>query len=224
MARWGQSLCQNVPVAGLLARNKIAHKWKAPYRSLVLRETLLWRMHDLGLQINLLAKQQHLLGARILLRSAIETAVILIYLNQRTEAVLNREFSFFDFDALTKKLLMGSRDGGTSQTALNVLTVLDKAEKRHPGLKEMHERFSESAHPNWHGVLYTYSSSDPEKYETSFSNRWAKVFGAEQEPATAYVFAVFEYEYNKAWPDLFEKLEIWLNDNDAELESKKNGR
>lgn len=223
LTRWSQSLCQNVPVAGLLSRNPTAHKWKAPFRSLVLREALLWRMHDLGQQILILSQHQHLLGARILLRSAIETLATLIYLNQKTNAVRARELSFFAFDELTKQLLMGSRNGATSQAAINILTVLAKAEKKHPGLVSMHERLSESAHPNFDGVLYTYSASDPEKYETSFSNRWVELFGAEQEPAMAFIFAVFESEYNDVWPELFEKLESWLQDNDAELEEQRNG-
>lgn len=223
VTRWSQGLCQDVAVAGLLSRNPTAHKWKAPFRSLILRETLLWRMHDLGQQILVLSQQQHLLGARILLRSAIETLATLIYLNQKMDAVIARELSFFAFDELTKQLLMGSRTGATSQAAINILTVLAKAEKKHSGLVSMHERLSESAHPNFDGVLYTYSASDPDKYETRFSNRWVELFGAEQEPAMAFIFAVFESEYNDAWPDLFEKLESWLRDNDAELERQRNG-
>ena len=49
--RWGASLCQRVSVSGLISRCKIAYKWKAPYRCLVIREALFWRMHDLGMQI-----------------------------------------------------------------------------------------------------------------------------------------------------------------------------
>ena len=190
---------------------------------MVLRETLFWRMHDLGQQILLLNQHQHLLGARTLLRAAIETLAILIFLNQRTAAVVTGEFSFFAFDALTKQLLLGSRAQGASHMAINILTVLEKAERQHEGLKSMYERLSESAHPNYDGVLYTYSSSDPEKYETNFSNRWAKLFGPEQEPAMTFIFAVFEHEYDKVWPESFEKLEGWLRDNDAQLEQQKHG-
>ena len=197
--RWSQSRCQNVPVAGLLSRCLIAHKWKAPFRSMVLRETLFWRMHDLGEQVLLLAQHGHMLGARVLLRSSIETLATLIYLNQKTNAVFMGELSFFAFDELTKQLLMGSKNGATSQSAINILTVLEKAEKNHPGLVSMHRRLSESAHPNFDGVLYTYSTSDPEQYETSFSNRWVEVFGAEQEPAMAFIFAIFESEYDNVW-------------------------
>lgn len=222
VARWSESLCKNVPVAGLIARCPVAHKWKAPFRALVLRETLFWRMHDLAQQTLLLTEHQHLLGARTLLRAGIETLALLIFLNYRISAVVARQYSFFEFDALTKQLLLGSRTPGASHVAISTITVLEKADKEHPGLKSMYDRFSESAHPNFDGVLYTYSSSDPEKYETSFSNRWAHVFGPEQESAMAFVFAIFELEYDKVWPERFDRLEAWLKENDAELEQQKN--
>lgn len=223
LLRWGQALCQSISVGGLISRCPIAHKWKAPYRCLVVREALLWRMHDLGEQIIVLYEQQHILGARILLRSAIETLALLIYLNQKISAVLEGSLSFFEFDRLTIQLLMGSKNNVTDQAAVNILTVLEKADRKHSGLSEIHQRLSESAHPNYDGVVYGYSSSDPVNYETNFLNRWAVIFGAEQEPYTDFVFAVFEDEYNKVYPELIEKLESWLRDNDSELEQQRNG-
>ena len=61
--------------------------------------------------------------------------------------------------------------------AVNILTVLEKAEKEYPGLLEIHRRLSESAHPNFDGVVYGYSSSDPINYETNFHNRWFELYG-----------------------------------------------
>lgn len=221
LERWSQSLCKDISVGGLMARCKIAHKWIAPFRSFVVREALLWRMQNLGQQILLLTQHQHILGARILLRSAIETLAVLIYLNQKTKAVLSGQLSFFEFDEITKQLLMGSKNGATSVAAVNILTALEKADKSHPGLFSMHKHLSESAHPNYDGVLYGYSSSDPKEYEIHFHNRWLKSFGAEQEPAMTFVFAVFEIEYNETWHQSMTDLEVWLRDNDAILEQQR---
>ena len=44
--RWKESLPESVSVAGMFARNPTAHKWKATYQSLVLRETVFWRTYD----------------------------------------------------------------------------------------------------------------------------------------------------------------------------------
>ncbi|MFM2085031.1 MAG: hypothetical protein RLY95_1849 [Pseudomonadota bacterium] len=38
-----------------------------------------------------------------------------------------------------------------------------------------------------------------------------------------FVFTLFETEYNQVWSDLMLQLESWLRDNDATLESQKNG-
>jgi hypothetical protein len=223
LERWSQSFCSDVSVGGLISRCPIAHKWKAPYRSIVVREALFRRMHDLGQQTLLLAEHNHILGARILLRSAIETLGLLIYLNQKTQAVLSGALSFFTFEEITSQLLMGSKNGATSRTAVNILTVLEQAEKAHPGLASMHQHLSESAHPNYDGVLYGYSSTDPDKYETHFVNNWLEFFGREQEPATAFVFAVFEHEYNDIWHQQMTQLEDWLRANDSSLEAQRNG-
>jgi len=223
LQHWSQSLCEEISVGGLYSRCPIAHKWKAPYRSCVIREALLWRMHDLGQQTLLLAKHGHILGARILLRSAVETLAVLIYLNQKTHAVLSGSLSFFDFDELTKQLLMGSKNGATSLSAVNILTVLSQAEKAHPGLVSMHQHLSESAHPNYDGVLFGYSSTDPEKLETRFVNNWVQFFGMEQEPGTAFVLAVFEHQYNVIWHQQMGQLEQWLRDNDVTLEAQRDG-
>ncbi|AKC81476.1 hypothetical protein XB05_17330 [Xanthomonas arboricola] len=223
LERWAQSLCQDVSIGGLIARCPVAHKWKAPYRSIVVREALLWRMHDLGQQTLLLAEHKHILGARILLRSAIETLGVLIYVNQKTKGVLAGNLSFFDFEEITKKLLMGSKNEATPFSAINIITVLAQADKAHSGLAEMHQKLSESAHPNYDGVLYGYSSTDPDKYETRFLNNWLQFFGMQQEPAAAFVFAVFEHEYNDIWPQQLEQLEEWLRANDAALEAQLAG-
>ena len=73
LAAWKASLCETVDIGGLFSRNGVAHKWKAPFRSLTLRETVAWRTQDLLEQSLLLHDSNHLLGARILLRSAFET-------------------------------------------------------------------------------------------------------------------------------------------------------
>jgi hypothetical protein len=181
--RWRASLIKSIAVADLLNRNPVAHKWKAPYRSFVIREALLWRMVDLGRQIIVLVDCDGVLGARILLRCAIETTSVLVYLNQRTAAVIEGELSWPEFDRLTMQLLMGSRDQRTDFGAINIITMVDRANRDYGGLKIMYERISESVHPNYDGVTYGYSRVCPSEFETRFGNYCVENFGVEQEPA-----------------------------------------
>src|SRR5688572_23002444 len=127
---WRASLCPMIELAALLPRNPVAHKWKATYRSIVLRELVSWRVVDLLTQADVLLSQKHILGSVILLRSAFETLAVLIYLNDKTEAVISRRESFFAFCDTTSRLMLGSKDKSTAHEAINVVTLLTRCDKR----------------------------------------------------------------------------------------------
>lgn len=223
IAGWHMSLCPHIDSAALISRNNTAHKWKATYRSIVLRELVCWRFTDLLAQAAHLIRSQHILGARILIRSAIETLAILIYLNQMTEAVLTSVTTFFDLDNTTRRLMLGSRNATTKHEAINILTVLEKCEKRYPGIVKAYGDLSESAHPNYDGVTAGYSEIDEKEYKTKFKNRWAERAGLGELELLEICVRTFEEEYNNVWSNLFGKLERWLVANDATLEEQKNG-
>jgi len=176
---WNSSLCEKIELAALISRNPTAHKWKATYRSIVLRELTFWRVTDLLNQMVLLAESGHLLGARILLRSTIETLGILIYLNQKTEAVLDGTESFNSFAKITSQLMLGSKNDTTKIDAINVThTVLNKwCEKKYPGIYSIYTDLCESAHPNYEGICSGYSYVNEKDYETVFKNRWKERYG-----------------------------------------------
>ncbi|GMR19601.1 MAG: hypothetical protein BMS9Abin36_0196 [Gammaproteobacteria bacterium] len=223
LAEWKASLCESVDIGSLFSRNSVVHKWKAPFRSLTLRETVAWRTQDLLEQSLLLYDSNYLLGARILLRSAFETVAILIYLNQLTRKVLSETLNFHEFTDKTSTLLLGSRDGSTSYNAVNIITVIEKCDKRYPGIKALYASLSESAHPNYEGTCIGYSIVDRKNFTTTFSNQWKSMYGENHIQFMALCINVFYGEYNEEWPDAIEKLEAWIIQNDAQLEATKNG-
>jgi hypothetical protein len=220
---WNSSVCKKVDLGGLISRNPTAHKWKATYRSIVLRELTFWRVTDLLNQMVALSNAGHILGARILLRSTIETLAILIYLNQKTKAVLNGEETFNTFSNITSQLMLGSKNNTTKIEAINVThTILEKwCERKYPGIFELYADLSESAHPNYEGVCHGYSYVNERDYETVFKNRWGELYGDKLGELTLDFMRIFEHEYNDVWPAEFEKLEKWLEDNDEKLESER---
>jgi hypothetical protein len=222
LQQWKESQCAQVSVGGLFSRNPVAHKWKAPFRSLILRECVSWRAQDLLAQAQLLHESGHTLGSRILIRSALETLAILIHLNQLTQRVLDGTLDFHVFDQKTRELLLGSRDGSTSHTSINIVTVLSHCEKKYEGISGIYAILSECAHPNYEGVCVGYSKINRDDYETDFSNRWSELWSVRHEPLMDLVCSVFESEYNDVWSDAFEKLEKWVEANDARLEATKN--
>lgn len=221
LANWKESLLSSIPIGGLLARNQIAYKWKAPFRAWVLREAVFWRLHDLLAQSYVLHQQGHGLGARILLRSGFETLAVLIYLSQLMQQVLDGKLSFHLFSDKTTTLLLGSRNNEQMPRSLNIVTVLEKCDKRYPGLMALYADLSESAHPNYEGLCMGYSKTDHDEYETRFSNRWAELYAERHIESMDLCMVTFHHEYNDVWPALMEELESWIEANDAELEASK---
>jgi hypothetical protein len=221
---WRASLCEKVELAALISRNPTAHKWKVTYRSIVLRELVSWRLVELLEQTALLLNQGHTLGAVVLVRSAFETLSVLIYLNEKTAAVVGEGASFFDYCETTSRLMLGSKDKSTPQSAININTVLERCEKKYPGIVQLYADFSESVHPNYDGVCSGFSRIDEQNYVTSFLSRWDEKYRQRLPVAIELCVHVFQHEYNDVWPQSFEKLEGWLVENDAWLEANKPSR
>ncbi len=221
LAKLKESLCKVIDIGGLYSRNKVAHKWKAPFRSLTLRETVAWRTQDLLDQSLLLYDSGHLLGARIILRSAFESVAMLIYLNQLTRKVLEGTLEFHEFSTKTSTLLLGSRDNSTPYKSLNIMTILERCNNRYPGIKDLYGALSESAHPNYEGTCLGYSDVNRQEFITTFSNKWQRMYADSHIKNMELCLKTFYIEYNEEWPDAFEKLEKWIEENDELLESTK---
>ncbi|MCX8477416.1 MAG: hypothetical protein MT490_16630 [Sphingomonas sp.] len=222
LAIWKESLFSSIPVGGLLARNPVAHKWKATFRSMMLREAVCWRAQDLLAQSFALHEQGYGLGTRILIRSAFETLATLVYLNQLMQQVLDGRLNFHLFGDKTTKLLLGSRNGDREgPRSINILTVLEKCDKRYPGMMEVYADLSESAHPSYAGLCMGYSKVNYDEYETTFSNRWMELYSDRNLAAIDMCMMTFHHEYNEVWIPLFEALEKWIETNDAQLEATK---
>ena len=220
---WGSSLCPKIELAALMARNPLSHKWKATYRSIVIRELSIWRVQDLTAQALFLAKNNRWLGALILLRSAFEALAVLVYLNEKTDAVLRGEESFFAFDELTTRLMIGSKNQSTPEESINILTILKHCDKKYPGIFAMYADLSECAHPNYEGMSRGYSKIDDANFTTVFSNRWDEIERGRLLNGIELCLKTFEHEYNVVWTVTFTKLEAWLTENDARLEAERGG-
>lgn len=222
LAEFKASLRQEVQLGELYARNHTVHKWKAPFRTLILRESLAWRLQDLLEQSLHLSTSGGLLGARILLRSAFETVAVLIYLNKAMRSVVTGTLKYHDFCSKTSRLLLGSRDKTTSIESINIMSMLESADKRYPGLNAWYAELSESAHPNYEGIILGYTTVDHSSQVTTFENRWCDLYGGTHDSALVACMKVFVAEYNEEWSDAFDSLEVWIEAHDEELEASKN--
>lgn len=221
---WGRALLKSLDIEHLRERKPIAHKWKAMYRALLLRELVFWRVHDLLMQSKLLHREDCLLGARILLRSAFETVASLGYLNLKISQVVKNELDFFVFSGITEQLVYGCRDDDGPIKPVNVMTTIEKLDKKYEGLKRLYDSLSETAHPNRDGLCLGYLSASKEEMTNSFSNNWPKIFAGNHLNGIYGCILAFEQEYDVEWPNVYEALEKWLEENDASLEETRKVR
>lgn len=222
LANWRASLVASISVGGLLSRNPVAYKWKAPFRCWILREAAFWRVTDLLTQSLALHQQGHGLGARILLRSSFETLATLIYLNIKMRAVMDGKLNFHKFGQVTAQLVGGRKNDTEGPVAINVFTMLVHGDTRYPGLRGIYDSLSESAHPNFEGMVWGYSKVNHDEYETNFSNRWMALYGEQHLNSLDLCMLTFHHEYNDVWGSMIEELEYWIVANDAQLEETKN--
>lgn len=208
----------SIPISGLMSRNPIAYKWKSLFRCWLVREATFWRITDLLAQSYQLHNQGYGLGARILLRSGLEALAVLIHLNHKMKAVSKGELNFQEFGDVTSRLALGSKRYKLEIEAVNVLTMIDKGDTEYPGLREIYDRLSESAHPNYEGLLRGYTKIDHDEYEVNFSNRWIEIYGLDYLNELNLCMEIYYNEYDQTWSALMEKLEQWVVENDKSLE------
>lgn len=211
------SLCREIDINALRSRNPAAHKWKVTYQILANRETVAWRFVDILGQAWFLHTHAKAIGARILLRSAIETIAILIYQDKLIDDLLNSKINFHDFMEKIIIVMLGSKNESTDQPAINIVTVLKHCEKRYEGIAQIYAWLSESAHPNYEGMRLSYSDTDPKAMITSFSNKTHDLYSKIQLDGTILSMNMFEVEYEYS-EDMFKKLEVWLVENESNLD------
>lgn len=216
-----ESLCPEIDAGGLFARSHTAHKWKATYRTIVLRELVSWRFIDLIRQSLLLEKNNHFIGSRVLIRSAIETLALLISSVRKMENIVRTGQGFHEYSRKTVNLLLGSKASDCTHDAVNVMTVIELASKKHPELLDAYETLSETAHPNFDGLSWAYSRVTDQGMHTKFGVYSAKIYQRLQVPIITMLFGIFESEYNESWPAAFDRFERWIEENDEKLEATK---
>lgn len=222
LQNYKKSLSKKIDLASLLSRSKIAHKWKLTYRLIVLREAILWRIVDILTQAYNIGINGMIVGSRILVRSALETVCLIIYMNKKMRSVIEGKMSFDDFENITTRMLLGVKNIDKMPDPVNVMKLIEDSESKYPGIKKIYADLSETAHPNYCGVCDGYTNTNQQKYETEFGIYWEERYGKQHEFAIEICLQIFEEEYNNEWVKCFEQLEKWLEKNDNKLERQRN--
>jgi hypothetical protein len=88
---------------------------------------------------------------------------MIYWLNKKSKEFLEKGDEE-SFDEFLMKGLLGSKDGTTQIESYNVLTAVDHLNKDFDGLRKMYDTLCEFTHPNWSGVMGSYSKLEKERY------------------------------------------------------------
>ncbi|HMK60030.1 MAG TPA: hypothetical protein VK452_02655 [Dissulfurispiraceae bacterium] len=138
------SLPHTIQIAALSLNSKL------PFKALSIRELLIHRVSALAKPAVDLFEQEQFIPAIVLTRSVAETVAFLFCLHERIERFLNDK-DVKALDDFLMSCLLSSRTQPDLHKAINVLTLIDRVDKGHPGFRSVYDILSEYAHPNWSG-------------------------------------------------------------------------
>ena len=186
---------------------------KAPFQLLCTREALIWRTEELARTACDALERDDLAAAALLSRATVESAA----LAWRLMEVLDdrHKLSREDLNDILVKMLVGSRLWSDMPQALQILSCIDRMNKKVPGVRKSYDILSEMAHPNWHGVFGMYAKTDEPKFTAHFGRGLRQNDSTKGQIVNALLGALrlFEFAYNRIadlMPDFLGQLEsIW---------------
>jgi hypothetical protein len=186
---------------------------KAPFQLLCTREALIWRTEELARTACDALERDDLAAAALLARATVESAA----LAWRLMEVLDdrQKLSRQELNDILMKMLVGSRLWSDMPQALQILSCIDRMDKKVPGVRKSYDILSEIAHPNWRGVFDMYAKTDEPKF-TAYFGRGLRQNDSTKAPiveALLGALCLFEFAYDRisaVMPDFLGELEsIW---------------
>jgi hypothetical protein len=188
--RIAQSLPGNVAAASLTRKSKL------PYKAVSLREILIHRVSALSTAAVEMFEQQRLVPAVVLTRAIVETVAVTFNLHKKlTEFPESMDID--GMDEFLMKGLVGGRQPEDAVQSMNVLTLIDHAEKTIPGFRGIYDILSEYTHPNWAGTLGAFGQTDREKVELNLGPSGRTAGLATGVFALLHALMIFEHFYNE---------------------------
>lgn len=134
-------------------------KSKLPFKLASFREVLIHRLGDLTDVAMELYESNRLVPAFVMTRGVVETAAMTYWLHKKTGEFLESKDENA-YDEFLMKGMLGSKDGTTKHESYNILTAVDHLDGEFKGFRDMYNTLCEFTHPNWSGVMGSYSKLD----------------------------------------------------------------
>jgi hypothetical protein len=193
---------------------------KIPFRALWYRESLFWRMAELGRSALEHFETDTLASAVLLTRAALETSAALWYFRAKVAAVVESGIMGDIHDSL-RKLIMGSKSNQQLPDPFNVMKFVDCATKDIEGFRQQYESLCEFAHPNWAGTVLMYSKPGPEYRSMDFGanvrGKSARVSGVMNLSVALWMFEISYNQLSDLMPRFIALCERELGLGDSEM-------
>ncbi len=134
---------------------------KIPFKALLLRELLMYRVAELSTNACELFRSGQTIAATTLTRAALEPIAWLFVLDRRIQKCLD-EKDLGTFPDFVNRLLFGGRGPDDELKAYNILNALDEVDKHIPHFRVAYDTCCEFAHPNADGMIRSYGRMDRE--------------------------------------------------------------
>lgn len=144
---------------------KYSKQAKIPYKVHSLVESMNCRIIDFCESIDLLIKTNHIVPAILLIRSIIEVTAIIYRISYSVDKSIENNKLIVDFDDLIMNLNFGTRYG-SDYKAINIITHIDKLNKKYNVISNFYNDLSEFVHPNWDGVQGSYTELNEDEINT----------------------------------------------------------
>jgi hypothetical protein len=143
-------------------------KAKTPYHLLAAREALIWRTEELARGACEMLERDDLAAGILLTRAVTESAAFVWRLNELLET--RSQYSHAELHEHCQRMFLGWKKKGEPEfpEAVNILSLIDRMERKIPGVRSSYDQLSEFAHPNWSGVSGLFSLIDKANYVTHF--------------------------------------------------------
>lgn len=134
---------------------------KTPFKVHSFSEIMNCRMLDFCESAYLLMKNNHIIPSVSIIRAVFENTAITNRVLISIRNSLKSNSLDNDSDELMVKIIYGTRY--VEPEAINILTQLDKLDKKYNGIRKFYDELCEFVHPNWDGVEGSYSNLHEDK-------------------------------------------------------------
>jgi hypothetical protein len=203
---------------------------KLPSKVLRYRESLIWRIAELGRAAYHEFEENKLVAGIVLTRAVVETSAGLWYLRSKVDDALNSN-QVGDIDTHLMKLNVGiateppKPSEGDFPRPVKIGKFLEQVEKAIEGFSVHYGILSEFAHPNWAGTVSLYSKYHPDDLTIEFGRNIRGGDRAEKLGVTSLHTALkfFEVTYNNITDSMPAFVELCRRHRDEQKENPEQG-